>query len=211
MKRRSLRTLLCMGLMSIALYACEAERYFGPYDVAVPTAFGESSAARTFEMPLDATDVSELEELDLCLEFELERELPCICDYPGISLDEQDTRIDYRLAHEGGQELNALVWIGVDKRPQDSDPDLLPDLPWIEVLGEHLHRLNPGQIVETSFLEEEIADMELAWAIERHSVCGEDANAWPAPISLFIGVSLPGEEPDAALSLEWVVRVRDGG
>ena len=113
--------------------------------------------------------------------------------YVGLALDEQDLRIDYRLAHEGGQATNASVWIGREVPPDAEAPGLVPDLPRVDLLAVHLHRLQPGDRIDDRFTEEETRRADLAFSDDR----------------FLVGASID-ENAEARISLEITLRVRQG-
>lgn len=189
---------------------CRPERYFGPYRLEVPTEIMERSAARTFELPLDASDKRERDNLVYCLENEPEREIPCRCDFPVLTADEQDVRIDYRLAHTAGAPVNASVWVGREVAADAEPPDLIPDLPRVEVMAIHLHRLQVGERVDDVFSEEELFQADLAFAAEHLDACEPDKPGQaPAPLAWLVGLSLTDDD-DGQVWLETTFRVRPG-
>ncbi len=212
MRRRALiGQLVVLVAALLALPGCRPERYFGPYQLQVPTDINERSAARTFELPLDSGDKRERDGLEYCLENEPEREVPCRCDYPVLTADEQDLRIDYRLVHSAGAPVNVTVWVGLQVPAGTEQPRMLPDLPRVEVLASHLHRLQPGERTDDVFSEEEMLQADLAFAAERFDACElTRPGRAPAPLAWLVGLSLT-EEDDARIELETTFRVRPGG
>ncbi|MBN2495229.1 MAG: hypothetical protein JXR96_11595 [Deltaproteobacteria bacterium] len=209
--KRSAPTLAWLGLVLLAAIGCRDERFFGPYSLTLPTDMLEQSAGRTFRLPLSDADLEELDDLADCIEQEPDRELPCICDYPVLSVDELELRIDYQARNLGSAVVNAHLWVGVEKEPGTADPDVLPDLPRIEVLSEHLHRLAPGERAAESFFHDEMREVDLSWSLDRHPDCDpEDTGILPAPTELTFGASLPEDEL-TELEVEMVFRVRGNG
>lgn len=188
---------------------CQPERYFGPYALEVPTAIQERSAYRTFELPLDRGDQREHDNLEYCHENQAEREVPCRCDYRVLTVGEQELRVDYRLRHLSGEAVNATVWLGVTAADDAEPPDLLPDLPHVEPLAEHLHRLGPGEMTDDAFSEPELQQADLIFAQSRYPQCETEPDGSPAPLGWLLGVSLD-DETEAAVAIELTVRVRPG-
>jgi len=193
---------------TLALAGCRAERYFGPYELQVPTELEEIAAGRTFVFPLDEEDNNEITELLTCLTDEPDRLVPCICDYPVLTVSEQIARMDYRLAHRAGTPVNVMVWVGREALPQEPDPDMIPDLPRVEVLAEHHHQMNIGSSVESSFLESEMTDVDLAYTATVYPGCPGAQNNWPAPVALTFGLALDSEESTSQVSLAFSLRVK---
>jgi hypothetical protein len=191
--------------------ACAPERYFGPFQLEVPTPLEERTAARTFEMPLDAGQQAALEELQACQRDQPDRQPPCECDYPVQTISTLELRVDYKLTHLQGEAVSVEVWVGAEAEAGWPDPAVLPDRPRLAVFAFHLHRLGPGEAVVRSFSESELAAAELAWSNGHHPECDpEPPEARPAPLSWVLGASVPGAE-QARVALELTVRVREGG
>jgi hypothetical protein len=193
---------------ALALTGCRTERYFGPYQLQVPTELDDVAAGRTFEFPLDEDDNNEAAELQTCLTDEPDREIPCICDYPVLSVGEQSVRMDYRLTHTGGQSVNLMVWVGREALPRESDPEMIPDLPRVAVLAEHHHQLGTGSSIASSFLEDEMTDVDLAWTAWVHPGCPGPKNKLPAPLELIFGLALDSPESTGQVSLAFSLRVK---
>jgi hypothetical protein len=194
--------------VALALSGCRAERYFGPYELLVPTELEEVAAGRTFEFPLDEDDNHEMTDLQTCLVGEPDRPVPCICDHPVLTVSEQVVRMDYRLRHLGGQPANVMVWVGREALPREADPDMIPDLPRVEVLAEHHHQMNTGSSIDSSFLESEMTDVDLAWTASVHPGCPGSAGGLPAPLQLLFGLALDSEDPASQVSLAFSLRVK---
>jgi hypothetical protein len=193
------------------LPGCRAERYFGPYSLQVPSSIMEMAAARTFQFPLDDSDLEQADELAACLEAEaLEptRETPCICDFPIVTISEQQTRVDYRLSHRRDQAANVLVWVGYEVEAGQVWPDVLPDFPQVEVMGEHHHHVAVGDSVNASFLEDELWDVDRSWASIQHFECEQDTDDLPSATEMLFGLALESEEP-TRISVEFTFRVRE--
>ena len=199
----SVTAVLCM-----LAAGCRGERYFGPYDLEVPTELEEVAAGRTFVFPLDEEDNTEITELTDCLAQDPPPEVPCICDYPVLTIGEQVMRTDYRLVHHSGTPVNVMVFIGREVQPRESEPEMIPDLPRIEVLAEHHHQMSIGSSVESSFMEEEMTDVDLAYNAAVYPSCPGTRNELPAPLGLTFGLAL--DTPDAAsqVSLEFSLRLK---
>lgn len=193
---------------TLAAAGCRTERYFGPYQLEVPTELEEAAAGRTFEFPLDEDDNNELTELQACLSDEPDRPVPCICDYPVLSISEQVVRMDYRLTHLGGQPVNVMVWVGREALPREPDPEMIPDLPRVAVLAEHHHQMGTGSGVDSSFLESEMTDAELTWTASVHPGCPGSDNDLPAPLELLFGLALDSPDSTGRVSLAFSLRVK---
>jgi len=89
-------------------------------------------------------------------------------------------------------------------------PDQLPDLPRVEVLANHLHRLQAGEQVDDVFSEEEMFQADLAYAAEYFDACelARPGHA-PAPLAWLVGLSLTDED-EGRVWLETTFRVRPG-
>jgi hypothetical protein len=200
---------ICFAILlgSAAWSGCRPERYFGPYRLELPSQLQERSAARTFRLPLNAEDQREQDNLDWCLANQPDREVPCECDLPVLTVDEQQLRLDYRLVHSGGAAANVSVWVGLEAPAGQPAPALLPDLPRVEVMAIHLHRLLPGQAIDDSFSEEELRQADLAYAAARFELCDLEPGELPAPRHWLVGTSLPGEEL-AKVVFDFTMRVR---
>ncbi|HSA24765.1 MAG TPA: hypothetical protein P5076_25115, partial [Myxococcota bacterium] len=171
----------------------------------------ERTAARTFELPLDAGQRAALEDLQSCLRDHPDREPPCACDHLVQVVSTLELRVDYKLTHLTGEAASVEVWVGAEAEPGWPDPDVLPDRPRVEVFAFHLHRLGPGEAVVRSFSEGELTAAELAWSAGHHPACEPPSpGQGPAPLAWLLGASLPGEE-QARVELELTVRVREGG
>lgn len=203
---------LRMGLLAalgLVVLGCRPERYFGPYRIELPTELHERSAGRSFLLPLDAGDLREQADLDWCLAHEPDRELPCRCDYPVLTVDEQDLRLDYRLENTAGDPVNASVWLGLEVPAGEAAPGLLPDLPRVAVLATHLHRLEPGVARDDSFSEDELHQADLAFAAGRYPECDLEPHELPAPLQWLVGASL-AENVESSLTFEFTIRIRPG-
>ena len=192
-----------------SICACDSERYFGPFDLNVPTSLQERSDARTFELPLDSTNLRELDNLQWCQEHETDRELPCRCDYPVISLYEKSLRLDYSLSNASPYPVSATVWVGIEIPEQWPDVKQVPDLPRIALLASHTHRVKSGQRTDDI-----IDDSEMSKAQERYSkmffeACESENSIGPAPMSFISGVSMD-EKDEGEIQMEFTVRVRRG-
>lgn len=197
---------------AVVVGGCRDEHYYGPYRLEVPTALLERAAGRTFRLPLGDADLRELDELDACIEEQQQeepppRETPCVCDYPVLTVDELQLRVDYQLANTDQNRANVLVWVGVEALPDEPDPDMIEDLPRVDVLGEHHHTLAAGETLAASFLEEEMTEVDLVYATSRHASCEQDPGGLPAPRALLLGLALESD-PVVRLTLETTVRVR---
>ncbi len=215
--------LLLVVVPTVCLYTgCRNEAYFGPYQLRVPTDIQERSAGRTFRMPLSKSKSQQREQLTRCEIDEPQRLVPCRCDYPVLTVGSELTRLDYRLTHETsticssnnvpsqGAPVNVMVWIGDDVQSDMDLPNVLPDLPQVEVLSEHLHVLMPGAVLDESFLESEWTEMEQAWTGTYFPECDGSMGKRPAPYEVLIGLSLPSDSTEC-VTLEYTVRVRSGG
>lgn len=214
--------LLFVVVPTVSFYTgCRNEAYFGPYRLQVRTQIQERSAGRTFRMPLSGSQRRQREQLARCETDEPQRLVPCRCDYPVLTVGSELTRLDYRLTHEtsascssdnvpaGGAPVNVMVWIGVDVQSGMDLPNLLPDLPQVEVFSEHLHVLMPGAVLDESFLESEWTEMEQAWTGAYFPDCDGSMGKRPAPYEVLIGLSLPADSTEC-VTLEYTVRVRSG-
>jgi len=191
---------------------CRDEHYYGPYRLEVPTALLERAAGQTFRLPLGDADLRQLDELDACIEEQQQpdpppRETPCICDHPVLTVDELQLRVDYQVTNNEQNRANVLVWVGVEAPPDEPDPDVIEDLPRVEILGEHHHTLAAGETLGASFLEEEMTEIDLVFATSRHGACEQAPGALPAPRELLLGFALESEQL-VRLALELTVRVR---
>jgi hypothetical protein len=195
-------------LIGLLLAGCRGERYFGPYDLQVPTELEEVAAGRTFVFPLDEDDNTEIDELLTCLTDEPDRQPPCICDYPILTVGEQVARTDYRLVHHSGTPVNVMVFIGRDVQPRESDPEMVPDLPRIDVLAEHHHQMSIGSSVESSFLEDEMTEVDLAYNAAVYPACPGTQNELPAPLDLTFGLALDTPDATSQVSLEFSLRLK---
>jgi hypothetical protein len=204
--------LACLALaLALLGSACTPERYFGPYSLEAPTPLAERTAARTFELPLDAGQQAALELLQDCLQGDPDRQPPCACDHLVQTISSLELRVDYRLSHLEGEAASVEVWVGAEAEDGLPDPAVLPDRPRVEVFAFHLHRLGPGESLVRSFSEGELAAADLAWSTGHHPACDPDEpEARPAPLAWLLGVSLPDAE-QARVALELTVRVREGG
>jgi len=198
-------------LLALLGAACSAERYFGPYSLEAPTALEERTAARTFELPLDAGDQAALEALLACERDAPDRQPPCACDLVVQEVAARELRLDYRLTHRQGEAAGVEVWVGAEAEAGAPDPAVLPDAPRVEVFALHRHHVGPGAVVVRSFSEAEMEAADLAWSAARQPACDPPSpGAGPAPLAWLVGLSLPGEER-ARVGLEFTVRVREGG
>ena len=176
--------LACVAVTFCALAAtgCRGERYFGPYDLQVPTELKEVAAGHTFVFPLDEDDNNEITELLTCLTDEPDRPVPCICDYPVLTVAEV--------------------------QPPEPDPDVIPDLPRVEVLAEHHHQMGIGSSVESSFLEDEMTEVDLAYNAAVYPACPGSQNGLPAPLGLTFGLALDSPDATSQVSLAFSLRLR---
>lgn len=202
------RTGVAVLACALALTGCASERYFGPYELQVPTELEELAAGRTFEFPLDEDDNNQMAELQACLVDEPDRPVPCICDYPILTVAEQVVRMDYRLTHRSGQPVNVMVWVGREALQRESDPEMVPDLPRVAVLAEHHHQMNAGSSVDSSFLESEMTDVDLAWTASVYPGCPGSAGGLPAPLELQFGLALDSQDSISQVSLAFSLRVK---
>jgi hypothetical protein len=215
--RRRVTSWLLLLISAVGLCSgCRNEAYFGPYQLDVPTKIEERSAGHTFQMPLTESESQQREQLASCEANEPGRPLPCRCDYPVLTVGKELTRLDYRLTHmltktsgEAGGPVNVMVWIGVNVQPGADLPSVLPDLPQVEVLSEHLHVLMPGAVLDEGFLESEWTEMEQAWTGAHFPECTGSIGKRPAPYEVLIGLSLPADSKEQ-VTLEYTVRVRSG-
>jgi hypothetical protein len=199
---------LLLLILATGLYSgCRNEAYFGPYRLEVPTDIQERSAGRTFLMPLSDSGRQQRGQLASCEANEPQRELPCRCDYPVLTVGSELTRLDYRLIPDTSEPINVMVWIGVNVQPDMDLPNVLPDLPQVEVLGEHLHVIMPGKVLDDGFLESEWTEMEQAWTAGYFPECDGSIRKRPAPYEVLIGLSLPVDSAER-VTLEYTVRVR---
>jgi hypothetical protein len=205
----SIIMLFSLLLLMVTLVGCRNETYFGPYQIEVPTEIQERSAGRTFRMPLNAGESRQLEQQTLCEASEPDRQAPCRCDYPVLTVGKKLTRLDYRLTHNANEPVSVMVWIGVEVSSGMELPSVLPDLPQVEVLSEHMHVLMPGEILDKSFLESEWTEMEQAWTSAYFPECDESIQKRPAPYEVLIGSSLVTGST-AQVTLEFTVRIRGG-
>jgi hypothetical protein len=81
---------------------------------------------------------------------------------------------------------------------------VLPDLPDVEILAAHLHRLSPQEVLDGSLLEPELDEVLQTWSATRNPACIEEPH--PAPLDLQVGVGIP-VELDAVVTMEFSVRV----
>jgi hypothetical protein len=193
---------------ALAITGCRAERYFGPYELQVPTELEEVAAGRTFEFPLDEEDNHEMADLQTCLVDEPDRPVPCICDYPILTVSEQVVRMDYRLTHQGGRPVNVMVWVGRETLPREQDPDMIPDLPRVAVLAEHHHQMDIGSSIDSSFLENEMRDVDRAWTASVYPGCPGFESGLPAPLELIFGLALDSADSTSQVSLAFSLRVK---
>ena len=201
-------TCVAVTFCALAATGCRGERYFGPYDLQVPTELEEVAAGRTFVFPLDEDDNNEITELLTCLTDEPDRPVPCICDYPVLTVAEQVARTDYRLAHRAGTPVNVMVWVGREVQPPEPDPDVIPDLPRVEVLAEHHHQMGIGSSVESSFLEDEMTEVDLAYNAAVYPACPGSQNGLPAPLGLTFGLALDSPDATSQVDLAFSLRLR---
>lgn len=178
--------LAALGLVA----GCRAEQYFGPYSLTLPSELQEYAVARTFRFPLDQADLDQQIALADCLANEPDREVPCVCDYPVLTVDEQDVRLDYRLtAPSADQPVKAMVWVGRRVGPDEPDPEFFEELPRVEVLAEHHHQVSRLLDVRESFLEDEMRALDLALAIAQNPACDQPAGELPSPESIIYGLA----------------------
>lgn len=199
----------CVSMAFCLLAAgCRGERYFGPYELEVPTELEEVAAGRTFTFPLDEEDETEIDELLDCLALDPPPDVPCICDYPIVTVGEQVARTDYRLVHHSGTPVNVMVFIGREVQPRESEPEMIPDLPRIEVLAEHHHQMSIGSSVESSFLEDEMTDVDLTYNAAVYPACPGTQNDLPAPLGLTFGLALDTPDATSQVSLAFSLRLK---
>lgn len=201
-----MRLAACCAIVFAALPGCRAERYYGPFALEVPGAAREHTVWRTFRLPIDDAARARDERRARCEQEEPTRAVPCVCDYPTLRVNSYAVRVDYRLLHRRGATTYATVWLGREVEPPL--PDQLPDAPQVEVLGEHLHRLEALDDTTDSFQESEVADAGLGFSFEEYPDCPGSSVYRPGPTGFWIGLSLPAED-DAELSLDFSVRVRE--
>ncbi len=204
------RTISLFILVIATMFSgCRNERYFGPFSLEVPTQLKEDASARTFLFPLDEPDRNEIEDLAQCEIDEPEREVPCICDYPILTVDEIDIRLDYRLSHQSGESTSVMVWVGREVPAGEPPPEYFPDLPRIEVLAEHHHQVQPAGIISSSFLEDEMIAVKLALATMLHPNCPqEDIGALPLDLSILYGLSVAVDNA-AVIAGEFSFRIQE--
>lgn len=201
------RILALCSLLGAVCGACSEERYFGPYQLQVPTELQERTAGRTFSLPLDKGDQRVLDNLRYCQEHNPNREIPCRCDYKVLSVGEQELRIDYRLEHLAGAPSNVTVWLGKTAEADAPDPALLPDRPRLQVWLVHLHRIGPGEVVHDVFSEDELRQAEIDFSLDRFPECEDGPDHRPAPLSWEIGLST-AEDDEASVAMDITCRVR---
>jgi hypothetical protein len=85
---------------------------------------------------------------------------------------------------------------------------MIPDLPRVEVLAEHHHQMNPGSSVETSFLEDEMTDVDLAYNAAVYPACPGSPGDLPAPLELTFGLALDSPDATSRVSLAFSLRLR---
>jgi len=199
-------TIIFCAMLLIVPLGCREDRYFGPYELDLPTEIQARATARTFELPLDDRDREELENLERCREEEPEREIPCICDYPVLTVSEQQVRIDYRLTHDSGDVAKVMVWIGRRVGDSEPDPEYFEDLPDVEVLAEHNHQLNAGQVLDDVFLENETHAVDLSLASLLHPACEQEITDLPVPLTIFYGMAFQSDD-QASVSANFTIRI----
>ncbi len=205
MARTAIRIVLLIFLA--AFHGCDSERYFGPFELNVPTALQQRSDSRTFELPLDSVDSRELDNLNYCQEHETDREIPCRCDYPVLSVDEQLIRLDYHLDNSSLYPVSATVWVGVQVPQQWPSPKQVPDLPKIALLASHTHRVKAGQQTDDILDEDELGQAQILYSEMFFQACESEGHLQPAPMSFITGVSMD-EDDEGEVHMEYTVRVR---
>lgn len=201
-----MRLVIASSLSLLVLCGCRAERYYGPFSLDVPGAASEHTVWRTFRLPIDADARARDERRARCEQEEPDRAVPCVCDYPTLRVGTYAVRVDYRLLHRRGDTTYATVWLGREVEPPL--PEQLPDAPQVEVLAEHLHRLEALDETSDSFQESEVSDAGLSFSFEEYPDCPGDTAYRPGPTEFWVGLSLPAPD-DAELSLDFTVRVRE--
>ncbi len=191
----------------VATSACDTERYFGPFELNVPTPIQLRTDSRTFELPLDSNDARELDNLNYCQQNEPERELPCRCDYPVLCVDEQRLRLDYHLGNSSQYPVNATVWIGVPVPDQWPSPKQVPDLPRIALLASHTHRVKSGQQTDDTIDEDEMSQAQQLYTEMFFKACESEDSPGPVPLSFVTGLSMD-EDDEGMIQMEFTVRVR---
>jgi len=188
---------------------CRDEQYFGPFALSLPTQLQENAVARTFRFPLDTADLDQQSELIDCLANEPDREVPCLCDYPVLTVAEQDVRLDYRLTTSSlDLPVNVMVWVGREVGPNEVAPDFFPELPQIEVLAEHHHQVARDLDVCESFLEDEMRALDLAQAIAENPACDQAPGDLPSPATMLYGLAFD-QDMASAVSAEFTFRIEE--
>jgi hypothetical protein len=199
---------LVLLILTMAWAGCRQEQYYGPYLVAVPTQIQELSAAHTFKLPLDGDQTQQARSLNWCMEHEPNRQLPCVCDLPVRTADSQALRVDYQLIQGAQAADNVMVWVGVNLRAGQEPSQTLLDLPFVDVLAEHLYRIDAGENVRGSFLEDEMRQLEWDWSAKNYPECKDGLHQIPAPTELLIGITV-GSWQTTPTSGEITIRIRE--
>lgn len=201
-----LRVLVLIMPLLCLQTACDSERYFGPYALQVPTALQQHSDSRTFELPLDSDKVREQDNLSYCQQNEPDREIPCRCDYPVLSVNDQLIRLDYHLENPSQDPVNATVWVGVEVPAQWPSPMQVADLPRVALLASHTHRVKAGQTVDDIMDEDEMSQAQEVYTEMFFAACDPDYRE-PAPLSFISGLSMD-EDDEGKVDMEFTIRVR---
>jgi hypothetical protein len=197
-------------LLALFLPACEVERFYGPFQLELPSEIEEQAVARTFALPLSATDRQEVLDLAACQAQDPPPAVPCSCQIPVIRVDEQELRIDYLLSPLADTPTSVMVWIGRELLPEEPPSEDLPDLPTIEVLAAHHYQLLPPREERGAFSEAELRAVDLAWAREVHPECTQGPGDLPAPLRLKVGAALEGATAGlVSITLTFKVSVPD--
>ncbi len=207
MSRLGLKLVLAWAIM---FSGCSEVAYYGPFALSVPTEIMERAASRVFQLPLDQADRDQQQRLIQCLDTEPDRDPPCLCTYPVLTVAEQNIRLDYLLRNEENVGANIMVWLGRALAPHELSPATFGELPDIEVIAEHHFEIPAGTQISNSFLEDEIATAKSALAEKRHISCDLDVSALPTPVQLYFGLFLDSLE-QSTISAEFSFRVRENG
>ena len=200
---------LTLALIVSLATGCRDEQYFGPYILSLPTELQEDVVSRTFRFPLDTADRDQQTELADCLANEPDREVPCLCDYPILTVSEQDARLDYRLVTSStDQPVNVMVWVGREVGPDEVAPEFFFELPQIEVLAEHHHQVTPGREVCESFLEDEMRALDLALAISQNPACCQSPQELPSQATIIYGLAFD-EDTAPNVNAEFTFRIEE--
>lgn len=202
---------MAFGLLCVVLWSsgCRDETFYGPFHLEIPNLLMERSDGRTFKMPLKSDDVRELDTLEQCLQNETDRTIPCECDYPVLTIYEYLIQLDYRLFLHSGQKADVLIWIGVEVGVDELYPDILPDLPRVDVIANHHHMLiGQGQTLDASFIETEIMEELKLYALSQYQICELDLDMLPVPTEIIFGMSIFSDQP-VELGLDVTFRLRE--